>query len=122
MAVLADSGIEMHLAAAQALGLVVNPGEQLAGETLATGGRHGGEIVDVEVPPPAKAGTKPETGDSQRFKTVAGYHTDQPVAAGSLNGVDLLDELLQAGKARSQLPHGSERELGVRRRDLFQHA
>ncbi len=101
MAALADTGIEMHLIAARALGLFVNPGEQLAGETLATGGRDGGQVVDVEVPPPAQAGSEPETGYSRRFNTVVGYHAHQPVAAGPLNRIDLLDEVLQVGEARS---------------------
>jgi hypothetical protein len=92
----ADAGVEMHLAAAQALSLGVNPPEQFAGEASLAGGGHGGQVVDVYMPSPAQAGTEPEAGDGHCVGAIIWQHTHQPVASRPLNTVDLLDEVLQA--------------------------
>jgi hypothetical protein len=100
----ADAGVEMHLAAAQALSLGVNPPEQFAGEASSAGGGHGGQVVDVYMPSPAQAGTEPEAGDGHCVGAIIWQHTHQPVASRPLNTVDLLDEVLQAswlGPAKS---------------------
>jgi hypothetical protein len=111
----------MYLLATKALGLLVDPGEQLGGETLCAGGRDGRQVVDVEMSSPRQAGALSEANDGESITIFVGQDRNEPVTGGPLDLVDLLDEVVPAGEAGSQFPHGVERQAGVRGQQLRQH-
>src|SRR6476659_5259117 len=121
-AVEANAGIEVDLPAAESLGLLEQPVEQLAPVSAAADPRQGREIVDVEVVAPGEAVAGAEAGYGTGAGPALLEEPDQPVTLGAKRPVDQADEGLLVGEIGAQRLHDGKGQTGVRRQQLADHA
>lgn len=117
----ADTGVEVELVAAESLGLLGEPGEQVAAMSASPrlGSRR--EVVDIEVVAPGEVVTDAKARDrgSARLPVVEGR--DEPVPLASLNLVHPADELFFASQVGAESAHGLEGKASLRWQQLADH-
>jgi hypothetical protein len=111
-ALVARCRVQVQLTAFQPSTLLEEPVEQRSAVAVAPCIGRRGEVIDVQITSPRKAVADPKAGDGDGLLTVWEDGTDQSVAGGAQDPVDMLGELPLARPRRAQRTHRLVRAMG----------